>query len=442
MKEKRNTEIIRALTSEMLGKKYAIVNPEWTLMNEEEKKLYFQCLCLMLSEETSEITEEQKQYLLRLLKGAEMTDPLEAFLGMPGKLSEDAIQMLYPVLQKGKLRYYFLLEGILLAAMQNQNQLPYAFLAEVAQQMDISKADTEYICSVAMSILRQDEKTFPKAGRQMAEGLRECDFAPYVREYYVGLSADSDTLRHYYAPNVRTPIPFIYPRKFVGGKVFFENQRITQENLIYEHDWYFVGCEQVVFKNCKIYGKWSGSVLFKSCNNILLQNCEICDFTVPVFLEEENDCLRIENCIFRNCRMRTDDRQKVIGGVIYSSPSKKSRGSKWIIDTVFEKCGIWAGKSGYYTRPFRSYAIANGAFSVQNCSFFNCGYVYSAFGDIVKLDEDVKLFSPEAVDEGNKLHNCTKFQEIENEIHEGDIWSNRSGIGISKTGGGFFGWKS
>ena len=402
----KKIEGIRRMMEEMKSDKYAISIPELVELDEYIKSLYLKVLCTIIQYENNP-TDVQVLYLKRIIKGMHAEQSMEEYMRKALDISEADIQEFLKNLEENKIKYYFVLDGIILASIGNGDSVGYEYLAELIELLGVNKEDLQYISLVAKSVLMQESKLYNSAKALCNERVEMVNYAPYILNYYCGAIVDTNEEKYYSAPEKRDSVEINYPNSY-------RERKVTFSNLVLEitHDWNFEGCEEVIFKNCVIIGG-EYSLFFLSCKHVIFFECQIKDFSSYAILMKLIDKIEFQYCKFENCiykYSRGYDDWSMLGGVIHvdqDDPINSNRiiygtdstqtARTYISDSTFKNCG------GRNDRNYYSSAIISNDYSkVKNCKFINC-WNYSGGTEIDPENSRRTLFAPGCVQQDNEI---------------------------------------
>lgn len=361
----KNIEGIRRMMSELRNEKYAIVNPDLLSLDEYMKTLYLKVLCTVV-QLGDEPTEMQVLFLKRIVAGIGVEDPAEEYMRRALEISDTDMQEFLTGMKENRAKYYFALDGLILVSIGTENQECYQYLAEIIELLDICRDDLKYVCLVASSILQQQSSFYDEAKELTNERIREVDYTPYVQNFYAGAIKDSMELVHYSAPDKKYSESITFRTSYAEKRVVFENLDIDINET-----WKFNNCNEVIFMDCKFAGG-DFSIEVNGCKKVIVDRCRFENFNVPVFIQECNIEVTIENCEFEKCigkfSSRKDSRgifRLVEAGVIYSPCNDRSLNI--IRKTIFRNCG-----GQWESNDLLEGAISNCLCKVYECTFYNC----------------------------------------------------------------------
>lgn len=326
-------EGIRRVMEDLKGEEYALTNSELVDLDEYIKALYLKMLCTVVHF-GGDPAEMQILYLNRILHGMRLEGTVEEHMRKALEISDTDIREFVTMVKEGNIRYYFTLDGLLLASMGYLGHSRYGYLAEIIEVIDVTKDDLEYLCLVAKSVLQQQSSLYDDAKMKRNQRVEQADFTPYLKNYYAGAIIDTDQEAYYSAPDKKLSDTIEYPIMYKDKKVVFENVAISMDK-----DWVFERCEEVVFKNCDIStaSKWSNR--FKSVDTITIENCTITGFQNRFARTTSVNNLYIYDSEFINCGCNGK------GGIIYAEGENFSNIS--IERNKFLDCRIRKGKLSF-----------------------------------------------------------------------------------------------
>lgn len=304
----KNIDGIRNMLKDSKAEKYAIVNPELVTLDEYVKGLYLKVLCTVINYQ-NDPSEMQILYLKRIVNGISIDDTAEECMRKALEISIEDMQEFLSIMGKLNCKYYFAVDGIILSLLGKGNAPGYDYLAEILELLEINKADLEYICMITKSVLQQDSSFYDKAKELVNERVEKLDFAPYIHSYYAGAIVDTDTEKHYSAPDMNLSYNIEYLCNYRERKVVFENVEIE-----FDFEWTFDGCEEVVFRNCSLLGK-GGTIKITSVGTVRFENCRIEKFTNRFTDMNNVNNLYVQNCEIIECGYTCDGDKR--GGVLH-----------------------------------------------------------------------------------------------------------------------------
>ncbi len=396
-KKQKETEL-QSVLKKLTTEKYALVNQELQSAEEYIRQQYMKLLCTIVWYENVP-TESQNLYLSRIISGLAIEGDLEEYMRQSLDISQTDLREFLCYIENGGLRYYFVLDGLILAGMTHVSEVNREYLAQLIELCGVTKKELRQLCIIAKSVIQQDAVLFDKAKEQHNEKILCLDFSPYIQNYYAGAIIDTDEEKFYSAPEKEQSEGILFQRDFRAlRKVTFHNLKIDMNC-----DIFLKNCQQVCFKDCDITGGDHRIKLF-SCGNVFFENCRFSDFSNRVLLEEENRNVMIRGCSFTDCMFlysRDSSDWKEEGGVIHTGNSQNN-GVNFIDDCVFKNCG-GRNKKNYYSSAF----ISDARNRVSGSVFYNCWHYNAKQKD--PEDRRRTMFPPDTPGENNRFYGCANF---------------------------------
>lgn len=400
-KKNKVTELLSVL-KKLTTEKYALVNQELKSVDEYVRILYIRLLCT-IAEYENVPTESQQLYLRRIVSGLAIEGNLEEHMRQSLDISETDLREFLSYIKESSLRYYFVLDGLILTGMTSVSEENRDYLAQLIELCSVTKKELQQLCVIARSVIQQDSALFDEAKKCGNENIAYLDFTPYVQNYYAGAIIDTDEEKYYSAPEKEQSEGITFPEHFHAlRKVTFSNLKIDlNANVVLE------SCEEVCFKECDISGG-DFNIKLLSCGIVSFENCRFSDFRNRVLIEEKNRNVTISNCSFTDCVFiysRNSNDWKKWGCVIYSENSEEN-GINNIINCIFKNCG------GRNKRCWCSSAfITNARSSVSGSTFYNCWHYHYCGYDQEKDPESSSrtMFLPDTPGENNQFYDCADF---------------------------------
>lgn len=293
-RQDENISGIRAAMKKMKAELYAIKNSDLIELDEYIKNLYLQMLCTIIQYE-NEPSEMQILYFERVMRGMQAEELMEEYMRKALEISDNDVQEFLSYMRNDLVRFYFALDGIILASMGNQSEDNYEYLAELIELCGIVKDDLEFLSLVSRSVLEQDSSCYDDAKKKMSDHTKVLNFIPYISNYYAGAIIDTETEKYYSAPDYSASESIELPK-------YYDVERVTFANLAVkvDEDFRFNGCQYVIFKNCKFTGS-SAKLNFDSVGNIMFEGCSFDNFENRVAVIENAKSFIIKNCKFILC---------------------------------------------------------------------------------------------------------------------------------------------
>lgn len=392
--------VLKKLTTE----KYALKNQELLALDEYIRTLYIKLLCTVVQYENIP-AESQQLYLKRVISGLEVEGNLGEYMRKSLDISETDLREFLSYMNDNSIRYYFVLDGLILSGLKSVSLDNREYLAQMIELCGVTKKELQQLCLIAGSVVRQDPDLFNEAKKYGNEKIAAMDLTPYVQNYYAGAIIDTDEEKYYSAPEKEQSEWVTFSSKFHAiRKVTFHNLKIDMD-----YDITFDSCGEVRFEDCDITGgKFRIKLL--SCREVSFENCTFENFTQRVLLEEKNGAVLLRNCSFTDCVYRysrnTSDWEKW-GCVIHTGNSEEN-GLNKIEKCVFKNCGGRNTKN-YYSSAFISDARAE----VSGSFFYNCWHYYTSGRNPEKDPENTRrtMFLPRTPGEDNRFYDCAAFAE-------------------------------
>ena len=401
-------EFLREMEEIRTGK-YAVRNPVTAGLDEYVKGLYLKVLCTVVQYGNTP-SGMQTMYLKRILKGMDAGDTEEECLRTALEMNEADIREFANAIKDKEARYYFALEGLLLAGMGERSRENYEYLAELIGILGLSGRELEYLCQAAKSVLLQQSSLFDDAKDLLCAGTKALDLLPYMREYYRGAAVDLDTRKKYYAPDPEASGEMDLPNKYRNCEVSFENLAIDMTKA----GWLFTHCKEVRFRNCRIEGG-RYAIRMSDVKKVVVENCVFRHFTDRVLKMEQGEELEIVGSEFLSCGWTLNGTPvyNLGGGVLYldnSGPNCKPLRSVLLRDNKFRRCYVaspkpeivkkWGIIAAYYDGRMET-AKAEKLTLLRN-EFSECGW-YNLYGSSAATEIGMlcNLHAAEEILEGN-----------------------------------------
>ena len=316
-KYKTNIAEIRKIMKEMKYEKYALENPALIEMDEYTKSLYLKVLCTLIHYE-NEPSNMQIIYLRRIISGMDVELPAEEYLRMALDISPVDIEEFINLMKDKDVKYYFALNGLILVSVGKAKKANYEYLAEIIDLIDIGLHELQYLMVIAKSIIQQSSEIFDTSKNMISDKARNLNFTPYIQDFYRGAIVDTYIEKYYYTPDKQKIEALNHGMIFKERKVTFVNIEIEIND-----NWEFEGCEEVIFKSCKINCK-SGTMHFISIGNLCFYDCVFSNFNNRVAVMTSVNNIYIERNEFIECGSSGD---------VEETPSRGSNyGGVFLID--------------------------------------------------------------------------------------------------------------
>lgn len=394
-KKNKVTELLSVL-KKLTTEKYALVNQELKSVDEYVRILYIRLLCT-IAEYENVPTESQQLYLRRIVSGLAIEGNLEEHMRQSLDISETDLREFLSYIKESSLRYYFVLDGLILTGMTSVSEENREYLAQLIEVCNVTKKELQQLCIIAKSVIQQEPSLFDEAKKRGNENIAYLDFTPYVQNYYAGAIIDTDEEKYYSAPEKEMVEGITFPERFHAlRKVTFNNLKIDMNaNIVLE------SCEEVCFKECDISGG-EFNIKLLSCGIVSFENCRFSDFSKRVLIEKQNGNVTISECSFVDCiyfYAKNDYSSSPTGTVIYTYDTEKN-GVNQISNCVFKNCG---GKNSRYDHP--SSFISNAKCAVYTSNFYNCWHYYCSS----ERRCESSLFLKNTPGENNQFYDCANF---------------------------------
>lgn len=292
-------EKIRGLLVKMKAKEYAVTNETLSGLDEYVKKLYLKLLGTVIQYK-NDPSDMQIIYLNRIACGMGAEEPVEELMRMALEISETDAQEFLSVVKEKNIKFYFALDSLLLLKMGNEEKVNYEYLGELLELCDVTKNDIESVSLIAKSVLLQESSYYDEAKKWIAEYAKTYDFSSYIKTYYAGAIVDLQDKKRYSSPDVNQVYDISFPTLYEEKKVVFENL-----NIYLNEEWIFEGCEEVVFRDCKIYGEKEHFTL-NNIKRVRFENCNYENFSNRVAIISPIEEFVVKNCEFKNCGHTVD----------------------------------------------------------------------------------------------------------------------------------------
>ncbi len=163
--------------------KYALHNEELKSAGDYLQELYVKILST-IAQYKKRPTDAQIMFLRRIVWGFDKDGVLETYLRKAVHLSDKDIQEFVLHLHNSKLKYYFVLDGMILAILSDTQNESMEYLCDLVCLLEISEHDLKYLSLIAKAVLLQEYKFIEMAYELCNAQLRELDILPYVSNLY------------------------------------------------------------------------------------------------------------------------------------------------------------------------------------------------------------------------------------------------------------------
>lgn len=289
---------IREYFKEFQSEKFAIENSLIKGKDEYLKSLYMQALATVVQYE-NDTAEGQVLFLQRVANGICCERSVEDYMRKSLDISLVEVKEFMDAFRDDDTRYYFTVNGIILAALGERREQNYAYLSELVQMLGITLNELQYLSKVAKSVLMQSSEIYDEAKRRVPESAGCVNFFNYIGNFYAGAVVDNDRELVFTAPERQ-----VVSSLEKGGMEFQQRKVIfTGIEINIKGDWKFQGCEEVRFENCGINGQ-EGSLYLNGVGCFHMEGCTVQNFDntfaylnsvgkVMVLSNELNNCGRM-----------------------------------------------------------------------------------------------------------------------------------------------------
>ena len=250
---------------------YKLSNPLLAVKNEYIKSLYLRMLCVLIGY-TSEASDMQILYVRRILNGIKATKDYNAYMKMAINIETQDINEFIDAIKDDDLKYYFCIDGIILLSISNSTNKQYRLLADIIELTRICSEELKYLSLMAKAIIKQDSNEINEVLKIAPITMVHLSFFHYLVGFYQGAIANFNEEYHIYSPNR-------------GEVVITSNNQFSHKRVIVENITSFVvdevkfnGCEEVIIKNCTLYGN-SSCFIFENVGKIRIEKCTISGFS-------------------------------------------------------------------------------------------------------------------------------------------------------------------
>lgn len=382
------------------AKNYPIHNSILSTETDYIKNSYFKMLAVIL-EQGQEIFDSQRALFERQIAGVDCDYQATDYFRQALEIEIEEYIDFTTQCKEMVLRYRFILDAILLTAVEQFSEEQIKLVASFAEDMKLGKNEVEYLSLLAKSILEQNMEYYGFAENNRPKQIPYTLFDEYL-VYTSGIVCNSDeefVVRG--AEQFKMTLDQTYGN-ITQNKVVFRNLAIDMK----EFPLNFSGCAKVEIIECVFIGE-NHSISFKRCKEIEITNCEFRDFKTRVITENENVNCNILHCKFINCKhyynRETNDWQE-LGGVIYTENANRN-GKNIIRNSEFKNCG-GVNSANYYS----SAVISNCNCEVYDCSFYDC-WNYSRENTIDPEHYYRSLFNASVTGNQNEIVGSAKFRK-------------------------------
>lgn len=376
---------IREMIKTEKAKEYAVTNETLSGLDEYIKKLYLKLLGTVIQYK-NDPSDMQIIYLNRIACGMGAEEPAEELMRMALEISETDVQEFFSVMKEKNIKFYFAIDGLILLKIGNAAQENYEYFAELLELSGVAKRDIEAVSQIAKSVLTQESAYYDEVKNWIAESAKTYDFLNYIKSYYAGAIIDLQDETRYCSPDVNQVYDISFPMRYDAKKVVFENL-----NIHLKEDWFFEGCDEVVFRNCKMYGDKEHFIM-NNVGSVTFDNCVCEDFGNRVAIADHVSHFVVTACEFRNCGYVYNDDQRFEnesedGGVFlllgvndsvveFKANSIEQCYIESVSDTDVRKNGAFLGMMGEYLGFGGRWIGGLDRFILKNNMFRNCNCIH------------------------------------------------------------------
>lgn len=383
-------DAVRAYFKEHKAERYPFENPYLREKEEYIQSLYYRMLCALVRY-PDEPDDMQMLYIRRLMAGAQAEHTFQDYMKMALDLDTDDINEFISAFHEDELRFYFCVDGLVLLSAVQAHEKAYALLSELIELLGITKDELRYLSAIAAAIVTQSSQAFDSAKALATRFTKHLSFYPYVRGFYSGLISDTSAEKYIYSAN--------------GGSVSLSQygpytaKRVVIENIscVLDQDIEFEGCEEVIIRNCILKGN-EYRFEFYRVGKVIIENCEISDFSNRFAYLESTNNLFVQKNHFENCGYSSNSYIK--GGVFFISDNNVPNEIHFT-NNDFLNCYIAQIKplSGYWATGILLGCEHNiiQAISVLNNRFYGCECRQNSHTEGVYIS----AFVNEEIEDGN-----------------------------------------
>lgn len=374
------------------AKNYPIYNQCLNQETDYIKNAYFKMLAVILQQ--TEISNEQRNLFERMIAGIATDYTEEDYLRQALEIEIKEYVDFTEQCKEMSLKYRFLLDALLLTALDNKNQDQLSLVANFMEALKLQKNEVEYLAMLVRSILEQSSPLYTQAENIRPKSINYIALLEYIGLFVSGILCN--TTDEIYIQSLNHDL--LDWEQF--QETNFKQRNVTLKNLIIdmkEVPLSFTANESVRFENCEFIGE-NRPITFTACKKIEIEKCTFRDFKTQTIIENEVGEVSIVDCKFINCQSHATRLLFYKGpleGHIIAAENPYRNGINTIIQTEFKECG---GK--YFSFAF----ISNCRCQVSQSKFYNCWRYDSenqkyVAGDSPKMfDHDITTFG-----EGNEV---------------------------------------
>lgn len=163
--------------------KYALPNKELKLAGDYLQGLYMKFLSTIVQHEKRP-SNAQIVFLRQIVWGFNKEGVLEEYTRRALYLSDEDIQEFVLHFHDSKLKYYFVLDGMILATLSDTKNESMTYLCDLIRLLDIPEYDLKYIALIAKAVLLQRYDFVENASEFCSAQMKELDVLPYLSNLY------------------------------------------------------------------------------------------------------------------------------------------------------------------------------------------------------------------------------------------------------------------
>lgn len=367
-------------------KNYPINNYLLNSVDEYIKNSYFKMLAVVLQSEGN-VNEEQKNLLQRMIAGAKCDYTMQDYFRQGLSIEIEDFEGFMNSLRGLTLRYRFILDGLILNASCKDNVKGFKLLASLAEILEISKEELQYLVLLGKTILEQNTGAYFAAQEQVTiqEPVANDYLSLFVQNK--GIWQDNDVTILYSLDNsdVSTMmLDRIKNKKTNTLKLLNLKFNIADYALVIEN------YQKVLIEKCTFIGK-NSPITLQNCAEVVVKDSIFQNFISRTLIEESISKLSFFSCTFKNCRYEyyLDYRGDSLGGVLYSK-NTETNGVNYFNNCLFLDC-IAHNKNNYSSHAF----ISNCKSDLDNCRFSKC-WSYCSY-KVIRCDANMFTSDSQAI---------------------------------------------
>lgn len=395
------------------------------------KNNYFRYLALVLRQE-GEVSDGARALFQRMLVGAQMEGDMAVYMRQALEATIDAYAEFMSQLLGKPLRCRFLLDAILLACCDTEDEEVLELIAAYMESLKIRTDEAAYLCAMGKSILEQESKLYWRAWMNPVSSIPTLLTDDYTKGYVCdSVTCEDHVLEIYFKEKTEVDLKRLLAGKQMGeqfqhrssagaktqeapGDILTGLKKIVIHNAVFTlsdgglevHD-----CGNITFSSCEfLNGKYE--ILAENTGKISFVDCQFTCFESRVIHVENVSEVTIADSRFEKCYLE-EERYKndmEIGGIIYTGDRDKC-GLVMIHDATFVKCCV-INEAAYYIQDI----ISNCKCQVKDSFFENCwGHDYR-WEIIIEKERNrtghfnpQTLFHPGTIKNNNKMVNSVSF---------------------------------